>query len=134
MDAKGLRAVIEKLPKHGEYSQKLEAHPLLAINRDPWYKSQKEHWLGWLGDYDGPGFYERKTHAGRDAKYIYNHIMCSPMLLYLPEALGVSTELIKKAYDEVIKTNDPKMAKQCRTIRIIIPFELVEKELVKYRN
>ena len=50
MDAKGLRAVIEKLPKHGEYSQKLEAHPLLAINRDPWYKSQKEHWLGWLGE------------------------------------------------------------------------------------
>ena len=134
MNAKEMRAVIEKLPKHGEYSQKLEAHPLLAINREPWYKSQKEHWLGWLGDYDGPGFYQRKTHAGRDAKYIYNHIMCSPMLLYLPEALGVSIELIKKAYGEVIKDNNPKMAKQSRTIRSIIPFELVEKELVKYRN
>jgi hypothetical protein len=55
------------------------------------------------------------------------------MLLYLPEALGVSTELIKKAYDEVIKTNDPKMAKQCGIIRKTIPFELVEKELAKYR-
>jgi hypothetical protein len=53
------------------------------------------------------------------------------MLLYLPEALGVSTELIKKAYDEVIKTNDPKMAKQCRTIRSIIPFELLEPKLEK---
>ena len=134
MDARALGGVIKHLPEHKQYSQKLESHPLLAINRDPWYKSQKEHWLGWLGDYDGPGFYQRKTHAGRDAKYIYNHIMCSPMLLYLPEAIGVSTELIKKAYDEVIKTNDPKMAKQCRTIRTIIPFELVEKELVKYRN
>ena len=20
-----------------------------------WYKSQKEHWLGWLSEYDGPG-------------------------------------------------------------------------------
>ena len=129
MNAKEMRAVIEKLPKHGEYSQKLEAHPLLAINREPWYKSQKEHWLGWLGDYDGPGFYQRKTHAGRDAKYIYNHIMCSPMLLYLPEALGGSTELIRNAYDAVIKANDPKMAKQCAIVRSIISYELLEPKL-----
>lgn len=129
MDAKGLRAVIEKLPSHSQFSQKLEAHPLLAINRDPWYKSQKEHWLGWLGDYDGPGFYQRKTHAGRDAKYIYNHIMCSPMLLYLPEALGVSTELIRNAYDAVIKAKSPKMAKQCAIVRSIIPFQVIDEKL-----
>jgi len=129
MDAKGMRAVIEKLPSHSQLSQKLEAHPLLAINRDPWYKSQKEHWLGWLGDYDGPGFYQRKTHARRDAKYIYNHIMCSPMLLYLPEALGVSTELIRNAYDAVIKAKSPKMAKQCAIVRSIIPFQVIDEKL-----
>jgi len=129
MDAKHLRSVIQKLADHGEYSQKLEVHPLLAINRVPWYKSQKEHWLGWLGDYDGPGFYQRKTHAGRDAKYIYNHIMCSPMLLYLPEALGVSIELIRNAYDDVIKANSPKMAKQCAIVRSIIPFQVIDEKL-----
>ena len=127
-----MRAIIELLPNHGEYSQKLEAHSLLAINRNPTYKSQKDHWLRWLGDYDGPGFYNRKTHSGRDAKYIYNHIMCSPMVLYLPEALGVSQALIKKAFSEVIKAKDPSMAKQCGIIRKSIPFELVEKELAKY--
>ena len=130
MDAKGLRAVIEKLPNQGEYSQQLEAHPLLAINRNPTYKSQKDHWLRWLGDYDGPGFYKRKTHAGRDAKYIYNRIMCSPMLLYLPEVLAVPTVLISKAYDTIIKASEPKMAKQCAIIRRIIPFEAFEEHLV----
>ena len=134
MDAGRLRAVIERLPEHGEFSRKLEAHPLLAINRDPWYKSQKEHWLGWLKDYDGPGFYNRKTHAGRDAKYIYNHIMCSPMLLYLPEALGVSNDLIKKAFDAVIQANQRKMAKQCSLIRSIIPFRLFEEKLIQRQN
>lgn len=129
MDAKGLRAVIEKLPNHGEYSQKLEAHKRLAINRIPWYKSQKEHWIGWLKEYDGPGFYNRKNQTGRDAKYIYNHIMCSPMVLYLPEALGVSQTLIKKAFNAVIKSGDPGMAKQCGMIRKILPFELVEPKL-----
>ena len=133
MDAKGLGDIIRKLPEHGMYSKKLEAHKRLAINRIPWYKSQKEHWLRWLGDYDGPGFYNRKTHSGRDAKYIYNHIMCSPMVLYLPEALGVSQALIKKAFSEVIKAKDPSMAKQCGIIRKSIPFELVGKELAKYR-
>jgi hypothetical protein len=24
-----------------------------------WYRAKKEHWLGWLGAYDGPGAYER---------------------------------------------------------------------------
>jgi hypothetical protein len=133
MDATGLRNIITKLPEHGVYSQKLEAHKRLAINRIPWYKSQKEHWLGWLKEYDGPGFYNRKNHAGRDAKYIYNHIMCSPMVLYLPEALGVSQVLVKKAFYAVIKSKDPGMAKQCGIIRKTIPFELVEKELAKYR-
>jgi hypothetical protein len=126
MDAKGLRNIIRKLPEHGMYSQKLEAHKRLAINRAPWYKSQKEHWVGWLKDYDGPGYYKRKTHAGRDARYIYNHIMCSPMLLYLPEALGVSRVLVKKAFYAVLKSKEPGMAKQCGVIRRIIPFEMVE--------
>ena len=62
-------------------------------------------------------------------KYIYNHIMCSPMVLYLPEALGLTTELIRNAYDAVIKANDPKMAKQCAIVRSIIPFELLEPKL-----
>src|SRR5712691_3569246 len=26
-------------------------------DRRKWYKTQKEHWLGWLGDYHGPGAY-----------------------------------------------------------------------------
>jgi len=131
MDAGQLREVIERLPEHGEFSRKLEAHPLLAINRDPWYKSQKEHWLGWLKDYDGPGFYNRKTHAGRDAKYIYNHIMCSPMLLYLPEALGVETNLVQKAFHAVIKSNNSRMARQCGLIRKTIPFKTFEPMLKK---
>ena len=131
MNANGLRNVITKLPEHGAYSQKLEAHKRLAINRIPWYKSQQEHWVGWLKEYDGPGFYNRKNHTGRDAKYIYNHIMCSPMLLYLPEVMGVSIELIRNAYDAVIKASEPKMAKQCGVIRGIIPFEVVAVRLVK---
>ncbi|WP_434480819.1 hypothetical protein [Gemmatimonas sp.] len=37
-----------------------------------WYLTQKEHWLGWLGEYDGPGGYSRTSTRKRDAKYAYN--------------------------------------------------------------
>jgi hypothetical protein len=57
------------------------------------YKSQKDHWLGWLSEYDGPGFYGRKT-GSRTAEYAYNHIVCPPMVLWLSEASGVDKSLV----------------------------------------
>jgi hypothetical protein len=30
-------------------------------NPRKWYKTQKEHWLGWLGEYDSSGAFGRKT-------------------------------------------------------------------------
>lgn len=50
-----------------------------------WYKTQKQHWLGWLGEYHGPGYYGRKPQTPRNARHAYNHIMCPEMLLYLIE-------------------------------------------------
>ena len=56
-------AAIEKLP---------EDEPR---DRDGvWYRSQKEHWLGWLSQYHGPGAYGRRG-GDLDAKYAYNHIV-----------------------------------------------------------
>jgi hypothetical protein len=46
-----------------------------------WYTSQKEHWLGWLSEYDGPGAYGRKRWMGRSAEFVYNHINCPPMVV-----------------------------------------------------
>lgn len=54
-----------------------------------WYTNQKEHWLGWLGEYHSPGAYGRKSEVRRDAKYFYNHVVEVKMLLWLIEAAGV---------------------------------------------
>jgi hypothetical protein len=54
-----------------------------------WYRTQREHWLGWLKDYPGPGAYGRKTAARRDARYAYNHIVEPLMLIWLISAAGV---------------------------------------------
>ena len=62
-----------------------------------WYKTQKEHWLGWLGEYKGPGAYGRKGGKDQGAEYAYNHIVEYRMLLWLIEAAGVESKLVKAA-------------------------------------
>lgn len=59
-----------------------------------WYWTQKEHWLGWLGAYYGPGYYNRKDSSRRDAEFAYNHIVEVKMLLWLATASGVSAKLM----------------------------------------
>ena len=96
-------------------------------NPNVWYKSQHEHWLGWLAHYDEPGAYGRKTDKLRDAQYAYNHIVCTGMLTYLIEAAGVSLELISEAHNEITK-HKTLMAKSA-ALRRIIPWEVIEQNL-----
>ncbi len=62
-----------------------------------WYRTQKQHWLGWLEEYDGSGAYGRKTSLKRDAKYAYNHVVCPEILMYLFRVIPLQPELVKAA-------------------------------------
>lgn len=67
MTPKGLARKIARLqarpPITVSYERALAATRVWSPER-VWYTSQKEHWLGWLSEYDGPGAYDRKTHRG----------------------------------------------------------------------
>lgn len=77
---------IEKLPsdRPKEYSGKC-------------FKTQKEHWLGWLREYGGPGAYNRKGGKNREAKSAYNHIIEFKMLLWIIDASRVDRKLVHRA-------------------------------------
>src|SRR5712692_5349991 len=68
-----------------------------VLDRRKWYRTQREHWLGWLADYHGPGAYGRVTGKKRDAQYAYNHIVEPKMLLWLIAAVGVKPVLVRTA-------------------------------------
>jgi len=124
VNSKELRKLILKLPKDSVHAEKMEkAIGLRARGRRAWYKTQKEHWLGWLAERDGTGFYGRKT-WGHDAEYIYDHIQCAPMLLWLAEALGVSEAKIRKASKAVIAAGR-NYARQCAALRREIPWQVI---------
>jgi hypothetical protein len=93
-----------------------------------WYRSQKEHWQGWLSEYDGPGAYGRKTSVIRSAEFAYNHIVCPPMVLWLGEASGVEMSLIVQAKKAALAASR-KLPGKCAAIRKIVPWSEIESSL-----
>lgn len=90
---------MEKTISIPEFIRVIRSLPSDAPRIQPgvWYTTQKQHWLGWLAEYDGPGAYGRISRKQRDAKFAYNHIVCPEMLLWLIEAAGVRQELVQVA-------------------------------------
>lgn len=128
MTPRQLRRHIKRLdpatPRHIE----LEIALAEGVGFGAWYSSQKEHWLGWLAEYDGPGAYGRQTGKFRNARYVYNHIQCAPMLLWLAEASDVEEKAIEAAFDAVLAA--PKRnATQCSVLRQVIPWSVIASKL-----
>ena len=95
-----------------------------CIDPAKWYTTQKEHWLGWLGEYHGPGAYGRKSDAKRDARYAYNHIVESKMLLWLIEASGVRNGLVISARRACMGASS--LQQKSAAIRKHIPWDELE--------
>jgi hypothetical protein len=95
---------------------------------DPlWYTSQKEHWLGWLSGYSGPGAYRRKD-WNRTAEFVYNHIVCPPMVLWLGEATGIAKSKVDSAKRAALSAGS-RLPAQCAAIRKVITWDMIEVQL-----
>lgn len=92
-----------------------------------WYRTQREHWIGWLSEYHGPGAYERKAETKRDARFAYNHVIEPKMLVWLINAGGVSPHLVAAARREAAEAIS--MQQQSAIIRHHVPWEVVTQAL-----
>lgn len=112
-----LAAAIRKLPADRE-----------VVDPRKWYKTQKEHWLGWLSEYGGPGAYGRNV-FDRDARFAYNHIVEPKMLLWLMSAARVPRRLVTHAKDVHMRLAGKSFAQQSGAIRQIVSWDAIEKAL-----
>ena len=126
-----LRNAIIPLDAAGPIHRQLEVDLREGVGHGKaWYSSQKEHWLGWLGDYSGPGAYGRANWANRSAEFVYNHIQCAPMLVWLAEALGLPKERLKAACLDVTNSG-ARHAAQCGAFRRTVHWAVIEAQLGK---
>ena len=96
------------------------------------YSDQKNHWIGWLSDQDGPGAYNRKNFKNRTARIVYNQLACPPMLFWLCEKSGVQRQKLLLARRRALEAN-PAYSSMCSAIRGVIPWELVAECLLKIK-
>jgi hypothetical protein len=130
--AADLLRLIRKLPEKTVEAERLAWKIVRRdYGKDLVPREQKEHWTGWLEEYDGPGFYGRKT-ANRSAEYIYNHLHCAPMLLWLAEHAGVPTPVLHRAARAAGATDrsGPSNPAQAAALRAVIPWSEVEWRLL----
>ena len=92
------------------------------------YLSQREHWMRWLGAYDGAGYYGRQN-WNRTAEFVYNHINCPPMVLWLGEASGIEMQTLVKAKNAALRAS-PSFPSQSAAIRRVIPWTDIEAKLI----
>lgn len=97
-----------------------------------WYKTQKEHWLGWLREYHGPGAYGRKTGKDRDARFAYNHIVCPEMLLYLIKAVDIRSDLVEAA--EKAYQSGSSLMEKSGAIRKVVPWKEIYQAIWEKEN
>lgn len=116
----------------GRFIKAIEALPSDEPRVYPkkWYKTQKEHWLGWLRSYHGPGAYGRRPETKRDAEYVYNHIVEVEMLLWLIDAAGVEPGLVLAARRSAVQAK--ALASKSAAVRKHVPWVEVEYVLWKW--
>lgn len=85
--------------------------------------------MGWLFHYNSPGAYGRKVTHGRDAKFVYNHVVCAGLLIYLARASGVSRPLVRQA-EHSAASAATEMAR-AGAIRRVIPWNRVQQALLE---
>jgi hypothetical protein len=118
----------EASPETDRFSAAWDRRPDGAHERKPvWYSSQKEHWLGWLRYYDGPGAYGRQVHRGRSAAFVYNQVVNPQMLIWLAEAVGVERQVVRRAAALALRRHT--MSAMSGAIRQAIPWEEIHPRL-----
>jgi hypothetical protein len=129
-----LRAAIEQLsPSHpitdrfsARWRALEKAKGPQQEQKEVWYKTQHEHWLGWLGAYQGPGAYDREDWE-RTSEFVYNHIVNPQMLIFLAEPTGIDSALVESAVEAALSKRT--MMAMSGAIRRILPWRMVEPAL-----
>jgi len=88
-----------------------------------YYTTQKQHWLCFLNEYDTNQTYGRLQGMNRDAKFVYNHIVCPEMLVYLIKAVGIDPNLVKQV--EEASVSGITMMASVGKIRQIVPWPMI---------
>jgi hypothetical protein len=95
---------------------------------DKWYRSQKEHMLGWLVVQEAQARMKDEEPSRVDARGMWSRLKCSPMMFWLAEAGGVSESHLdeaEKAAEAAAMINPKDGEPHGKLMRAVLPWEVV---------
>lgn len=112
--------MLTRLPEHTPIAAEYEQ--TAGQQEGIWYSSQREHMVGWFRAQAtrGSGNYTRKT-PNRSSRSAYNRLLCVEAVLWMNEAAGVDSALVKQAAEAA--TKETNYRSRCAAARRYLPWE-----------
>jgi hypothetical protein len=94
------------------------------------YESHQDHWIGWLKEYDGPGYYGRSDWSA-DARAVYQRLANGHILVWLNEAAGEDPKRIRAVITAMRRHGNGRAQTEAKIVRSHLPWEQVATLLFK---
>jgi hypothetical protein len=78
------------------------------------YETHQDHWIGWLKEYDGPGYYGRSDWSV-DARAVYQRLANGHILVWLNEAAGEDPKRIRAAITAMKRHGNGRAQTEAKT-------------------
>ncbi|WP_210093716.1 hypothetical protein [Ruegeria sp. HKCCSP346] len=96
-----------------------------------WYANQKEHWIGWPADYEGPGAYVKAPKGNVAAEYVYRRMVCTPALFWLVvQSASIERTAAQALVTSILADPNAAMASHSTLKRRTVPWDVVRTALL----
>ncbi|WP_424940110.1 hypothetical protein [Aliiroseovarius sp. S253] len=121
---------VSAYPDEPEWTKKLEQEIQIGTGfHGKWYRSQREHMLGWLVFQQCEARRKGIERENNLAKPMWNRLKCSPLMFWLAEVSGVEAQVLSQAQSAAIQATaiNPKDGNpHGKMIREFLPWDVVE--------
>ena len=126
-----LKQIITACPDRLPRTDALEAQIKIGVGyHNKWYRSQREHWLGWIAYQEYKALEIGKDIESISARDRWRGLNCIPMMFWLAEASGVGGDHLTLA-EEVAVVQAERFTCDCpqhgKALREALKWDMVEK-------
>jgi hypothetical protein len=130
-----LKKRITLLPAHPPRAVALQERIQIGVGyHNKWYRSQKEHWLGWIVVKEYKAILKDIPLDTITARMRWSRLNCIPMMFWLAEVAGVDDDTLTEAEEAAILAAQ-EIPQDCplhgKIMRQVLPWKMIEKRMIQ---
>lgn len=130
-----LKQILTCCPDHPPRTVALERRIKIGTGfHAKWYRSQREHWLGWIVRQEYIAIESGKDVGAITARRRWSGLNCIPMMFWLAEVAGVPDEQlseVESAARDLAQRKPHDCPEHGKGIRQVLPWKVVEQCLLR---